>query len=129
MYWEPLLGRWNYGAEHQSEGGMKMDYEKTKQIWENYSDAEKEEIILRIDELVKQHMIDDHQLRGAKFPVVMAAAEKVGICSDMFYYVMELLTGERYAMGVIFIHYKYEWELHVGETWEEFYPDYEEELS
>tara|TARA_B100000401_G_scaffold140727_1_gene93455 strand:+ start:442 stop:765 length:324 start_codon:yes stop_codon:yes gene_type:complete len=102
---------------------MKMDYEKTKQIWEEYSDAEKEGIILRIDELVEQHMVEDFAIRGAEFPVVMAAAGKVGISSDMFYYVMEILTGERYAMGTIYIHYKYEWEQHFGETWEEIYPE------
>ena len=100
-----------------------MDYEKTKQIWEEYSEAEKEEIILRIDELVEQHMIDDHGLRGAEFPVVMNAADEVGISSDMFYYVMELLSGTRYAFGPIYIHYKLEWELHFGETWEEVYPE------
>ena len=106
-----------------------MDYEKTKQIWDDYSDAEKEEIIMQIDELVKQYMIEDNGFMGAEFPIVMEAAGKVGISSDMSYYVMELLTGERYAMGVICIHYKYEWELHFGQTWEEVYPDYEEELS
>ena len=100
-----------------------MDYEKTKQIWEEYSDAEKEEIVLRIDELVKQHMIDLDGFRGAAFPVVMNAADEVGISSDMFYYVMELLSGTRYAFGAIYIHYKLEWELHFGETWEEVYPE------
>ena len=100
-----------------------MNYEKTKQIWEEYSDAEKGEIILRIDELVEQHMVEDFAIRGAEFPVVMAAAVKVGISSDMFYYVMELLTGERYAMGELFIHNKYDWEIHFEQTWEDMYPE------
>ena len=103
-----------------------MDYEKTKQIWEEYSDAEKEDTILRIDELVEQNMVDLNGFKGARFPDVMNAAdEKAGICSDMFYYVMELLTGERYAMGELCIHYKYDWELYFGKTWEDVYPDYE----
>ena len=41
----------------------------------------------------------------------MNAVGKAGICSDLFYYVMELLTGERYAIGDIFIHNKYDWEI------------------
>tara|TARA_Y100000766_G_scaffold158436_1_gene136232 strand:+ start:1332 stop:1637 length:306 start_codon:yes stop_codon:yes gene_type:complete len=101
---------------------MAMDYEKTKQIWEEYSDAEKEEIILRIDELVEQHMVDLSGFKGARFPDVMNAVDEVGVSSDMFYYVMELLSGTRYAFGPIYIHCKLEWELHFGETWEEVYP-------
>lgn len=106
-----------------------MDYEKTKQIWEEYSDAEKEEIILRIDELVEQHMIDDHGLRGAEYPKVMSSAIKAGICLDMFTYVMELLNSQRYELGFLCIYYKQEWELHLERTEEEEYSDYVEELS
>ena len=95
-----------------------MDYEKTKQIWEEYSDAEKGEIILRIDELVEQNMVDLSGFKGARFPDVLNAVGKAGICSDLFYYVMELLTGERYAIGDLFIHNKYDWEIHFEQTWE-----------
>ena len=91
-----------------------MNYEKTKQIWEEYSDAEKEEIILRIDVLVEQHMIDDHGLRGAVFPVVMGAARKIGIHSDMFFLIMQQLAGIRYAYTNLCIHYLEEFNLHFG---------------
>ena len=98
-----------------------MDYEKTKQIWEEYSDAEKGEIILQIVDVVEQHMTDLSGFKGARFPDVMNDVGKAGICSDMFYYAMELLTGERYAVGELFIYDKYDWEIHVGETWEDTY--------
>ena len=91
-----------------------MDYEKTKQIWEEYSEAEKEEVILRIDELVEQHMIHDHGLRGAEFPRVMSAAEKTGITSDMFFLIMQQLAGIRYAYTNLCIHYLEEFNLHFG---------------
>ena len=91
-----------------------MDYEKTKQIWEDYSDTEKEEIILRIDELVEQHMIDDHGLKGAEFPVVMRDARKIGIYSDMFFFVMQELSGLKYAYTNLCIHYLEEFNNHFG---------------
>ena len=36
---------------------------------------------------------------------------------------MELLTGERYAIGDIFIHNQYDWEIHFEQTWEDMYPE------
>ena len=91
---------------------MVVNYEKTKQIWDEFSDAEKEEIVLQIDELVEQNMIDDYGLRGAVFPVVMRDAEKIGINSDMFFFVMQKLSGVRYAYTDLCIHYLEEFNIH-----------------
>ena len=68
-------------------------------------------------------MVDLNGFKGARFPDVMNAADEVGISSEMFYYVMELLSGIRYASGSIYIHYKHEWELHYEQTWEDMYPE------
>ena len=98
-----------------------MDYEKTKQTWEGYSNSKKEEIILGVDEIVEQHMHQEKgDLRGAVFPEVMTAAGDIGIDSDMFYYIMELQKGKRYAFTELCIHDKLEWEIFMDLTWEEY---------